>query len=326
MRILVAGSGSIGRRHLHNLTGLDPGCSCLLLRADGREDECSRQFQAQVVQTVDQALADRIDAVLIATPSAQHADLLLEAIPAGLPVYVEKPVVTTGSDVLAVQAACERHGYHAASQVGCNLRLLPSLQRMRALVHEGAIGRVVRASLEAGQWLPDWRPQQDHRHSYSADPERGGGVIFDLIHELDAARWLLGELHPCACLSATVPALEINSEAIAVALLRSEAGVLLQIGLDYVARRPLRRYQLVGDTGTLTWDLPGQRLILDNARGSELIDCGEQGFDVALTYRKALAEFLKAVQSAGTTTQPIQEGLRTAALAIRLKELACLNP
>ena len=151
-------------------------------------------------------------------------------------------------------------------------------------------------------------------------------MIFDLIHELDAARWLLGELHPCACLSATVPSLEISSEAIAVALLRSEAGVLVQIGLDYVARRPLRRYQLVGEEGTLTWDLPGQRLILDNARGSELIDCGEQGFNVALTYRKAMAEFLKAVPSAGTTSQPIQEGLLSTALAIRLKELACLNP
>ena len=85
------------------------------------------------------------------------------------------------------------------TQVGCNLRFLPSLQRLKDLIAQGVIGRIVRASFEAGQWLPDWRPRQDYRKSYSADPDSGGGVLFDLIHEIDAAYWILGDLTSGMC-------------------------------------------------------------------------------------------------------------------------------
>ncbi len=325
MRILLAGTGSIGQRHLRNLVALDPAISFVMLRPNGREDAVSRSANASVVSSIDQALETQVDALVIATPSAFHSQLLLAAISAGLPTYVEKPVVITAVDVEAVRLACHRHGFRAATQVGCNLRWLPSLQRMHELVIAGTIGRVVRASFDAGQWLPDWRPHQDHRQSYSADPQRGGGVIFDLIHEIDAARWLLGNLNPLACCSASVAALEIGSEAVAAALLHSEAGALVQLALDYVARRPLRRYQLVGEAGTLCWDLPSQSLVIESAAGVQLIDCGYGGFDVGLTYSSAMADFLNAVQGRGMTLQPLEEGLLSAALAIQLKELACPN-
>jgi len=271
-------------------------------------------------------LQDQPAALIIATPSALHAELLLQGLAVDLPMYVEKPVVTTAADLKAVCSAAALYDCCAPVQVGCNLRFLPSLQCLRDLLQEGAIGRVVRASFDAGQWLPDWRPQQNHRRSYSADPALGGGVVLDLIHEIDAALWLLGDLTPVAAQTAVVPRLEIATEAVATALLRSSGGALVQIGLDYVARRPVRRYQLIGEDGTLCWDLSRRELRLESPQGSELIDCGEDGFDVAKTYRTAMAEFVVAVESGGSTSQPLEQGLRTADLALRLKELACTNP
>lgn len=326
MKLLVAGTGSIGQRHVAVLQQLQPDCRLVLLRADGRRDQLAQHWQAAVVATWAEALQQQPTALLIANPSALHAELLLQGLAAGLPLYIEKPVVTTTSALQSVSAAWGRRADPLVTQVGCNLRFLPSLLRLRELLHSGVIGRVVRASFEAGQWLPDWRPQQDHRRSYSADPARGGGVLLDLIHEIDAARWLLGELTPIACQTAAAPVLEIGTEAAAIALLRSAGGALVQLGLDYVARRPLRRYQLVGVRGTLIWDLPRQQLLLDTPAGCSAIDCGANGFVVAETYRAAMAEFLAALREAGTTSQPLDEGLRSAALAIRLKELACQTP
>jgi predicted dehydrogenase len=225
-----------------------------------------------------------------------------------------------GLVVTTCHVRMERAAVLAARQRGC-----PSLLRLRQLLHDRAIGRVVRASFEAGQWLPDWRSQQDHRQSYSADPQRVGGVVLDLIHEIDAAPWLLGPLTPVACQIAQVPALGIRSEAVATALLRRDAGALVQIGLDYVARRPLRRYQLVGEAGTLCWDLLRRELVLDTPQGSELIDCGPEAFTVAATYPAEMAAFLAAVRGEATPLQPLQDGLDSAALAISLKELAWAN-
>jgi predicted dehydrogenase len=324
MRMLVAGTGSIGQRHIRNLRELDSRAEFVLLRADGREDALSRELGAPVVRTLGQGLEHAPDALLLATPSALHAELLLPAIAAGLPMYVEKPVVTDRTHLESVRAALAARDYRATTLVGCNLRFLPSLRRLRHLLLSGVIGRVARASFEAGQWLPDWRPSQDHRQSYSADPTRGGGVVLDLVHEIDAARWLLGDFTRVAAMTTQVPALEISSEAVACALLSAgPRGPLATIALDYVARRPLRRYQLVGERGTLVWDLPARTLHLDNTEGREVIDCGEGGFDVAATYPSAMEEFLVALASGTPTTQPIEEGLASAELAIRIKEQAC---
>ncbi len=325
MKFLIAGTGSIGQRHIRNLRELEPSCQFVLLRADGREDALSTELKAPVVRTFDSVLAHKPDAMLLATPSAMHAELLLSAIATGLPMYVEKPVVTRAGDVTAVHQAIAEHSYSAPTLVGCNLRFLPSLQRLHQLIQAGTIGRVVRSWFEAGQWLPDWRPHQNHRRSYSADPERGGGVVFDLVHELDAARWLVGEMTTIQALTAQVPALEIASEAVAGAVMRSESGAIVNLGLDYVARRPLRHYQLVGELGTLTWDLPGRSLTLDTPNGREVIDCGEAAFDVATTYRTAMAEFLSALETGTPTSQPLEEGLKSSELAIRIKEQACLK-
>ena len=325
MRIVVAGTGSIGRRHINQLQALLPAVRWVLLRNETEYDDYAKALQAEVVPTLAAALADHADALVIATPSAFHSKLVLEGLAASLPMYIEKPVVTTAAELQAVQAATHLSNAYIPTQVGCNLRFLPSLLCLRQLLHGGAIGQVVRASFEAGQWLPDWRPNQDHRQSYSADSKRGGGVVLDLIHEIDAARWLLGELHPVACQATQVPALEIMSEAVATALLRSETDALVQISLDYVARRPVRRYQFVGDKGTLLWDLPRQELILETPEEQTWIDPGISGFDVEATYRNAMVAFLAAARGEALSFQPLQDGLASAALAIGLKELAWQN-
>lgn len=326
MKFVIAGTGSIGQRHIRNLQELDPECVFVLLRSDGRADALSISLAAPVVRNLDEALEHAPDALIIATPSALHYHLLLPAISIGLPIYIEKPVLTKRKDLEIVRAAMAQQGYHVSSMVGCNLRYLPSLQRLYDLVGSGSIGQVCRASFESGQWLPDWRPSQDYRLSYSSDPDLGGGVIMDLVHEIDAARWLLGELEPVGALAFQVPALEITSEAVAGALLKGKdnRSLIVTIALDYIARQPLRRYQIVGEKGTLTWDLPGKSLYLDSISGQQSIDCGDLGYDVAATYRTAMAEFITSLAYGGGTSQSLEEGLRSSELAILIKEKTCL--
>ena len=323
MRIAVAGSGSIGRRHISNLQELVPNLSFALIRKDSRKDHYSNSIGAQVFPDLESAISPSLDALLIATPSDLHAELICQGLKFGLPMYVEKPVVTSESQVSLLRSQPSFGFASPFTQVGCNLRFLPSLILLRDLLASGAIGRVVRASFQAGQWLPDWRPCQNYRQSYSSDSRRGGGVLLDLIHEIDTARWLLGELTPLACSVSQVASLEISSEGVAIAQLRSTHGVLVQIGLDYVARRPLRRYQIVGDAGTLIWDLPRQILLLETASAQKLIECTESCFDVSATYRTAMQAFLAGLRGVAQPMQPLNEGLACAELAITLKEMAC---
>jgi len=247
-----------------------------------------------------------------------HIESLLPLLDAGIPCYVEKPPVTRIEDVRKLRTLLQaKPGF--VTLTGCNLRFLPSLRRMREALRDGAIGAPVRACLQAGQWLPDWRPGRDYRTSYSAKASQGGGVIFDLVHEIDAARWLFGEFDEVRSLGGRFSQLEIDAEDTACLLLGKHQGPVVMIGLDYVSRTRVRRYEIVGDRGTLTWDLPAERLTRTTADGSEILDAEPVSFDIGATYLAAMREFVSAVKRGTPTSQDLLDGLATTSLALRAR-------
>lgn len=321
MRILVAGTGSIGLRHIRNIRNIDPDSEFVFLRADARRDALSSEYEATIVSSFQQALSMSVDCVVIATPSALHATLIVDAIKANIPMYIEKPVVVSRQELTKVKVALSSHNYRAATMVGCNLRFLRSMQKLRGMLSSGDIGDVVRACMQAGQWLPDWRPNQDYRNSYSSDPRQGGGVVLDLVHELDAARWLLGDFDSVRSLTEKYAPLNIETESVAAIILgSSKRGQVISIGLDYIARPPIRRYEFIGSKGTLHWDLLSCSMWIDTPSGREYVTRNPDDFDVAQTYRDAMSEFLHAVVEGNQTSQDIAEGLKSAELAVLAKE------
>jgi predicted dehydrogenase len=319
MKVLMIGTGSIGRRHMASLRQLVPDVRFDVLR-EGRDADTSAlgDFEVEVSASLEQALAKRPQLMVIANPSALHARFILAALDHGIPFYAEKPVLHDATDLARVRdklhtVACP------PNIVGCNLRFLPSLQRLRGLVQDGSLGRIVRAGFEAGQWLPDWRPSQDYRRSYSARRELGGGVLLDLIHETDAARWMLGEFSRVSGQVGHLSDLEIETEDCACFVLGSDAGPLVTVQLDYVSRRPFRRYRIVGDRATAEWDLPARTLTLSDAQGLRTLETTAADFDVAATYPAAMRELLDAVAAARPSSQPLEEGLRSLELVLRLR-------
>ena len=311
---LVVGYGSIARRHVENLQAC--GVSELtILRPSGRSSDAPKSLR--FVSSIEQAIATKPECAVIASPSAAHIKSLLPLLKAGVPCYVEKPVVITASEIRQVKD----HKVSKASMSGCNLRFLPSLQRMQKEIGAGAIGKPVRASLQAGQWLPDWRPARDYRETYSAKAAQGGGVILDLIHEIDAARWLLGDFDQVLAMGGKRSRLEIDAEDVAAILLgRRGAGPVVAIGLDYVARQRVRRYEVIGEEGTLVWDLGATRLSLITTKGERVLAKDAADFDIGATYLRAMREFVNAVKEGKAASPDLADGLAAAELAIRARE------
>ena len=314
---VVIGFGSVGMRHAENLLALAPQIELTVVT---RRDDV-RTNRMRVVRDVDGALAAKPQFAIIASDSHLHADHAIELLRAGVPCYIEKPVVTDFGQLERVRTELSRFERVPVTLAGCNLRYLPSLQKLRELVTEGAIGNVVRAVLQAGSWLPDWRPSRDYRLGYGATAS--GGVVLDLVHELDQARWLFGEPDEVAAMTGKLSALELQAEDSACVLLRTRGrGPLVMVGLDYVARSPIRRYEIFGDRGTLTWDLHARRLEHAGPGGRSDYDCGPAAFDVAETYVEAMRVFLQAVEDGAPTSQPIEDGLASAELALRARAAA----
>lgn len=281
----------------------------------------SSSFDADVTGNLDHALSFKPDFAVIATPSALHADALIPLIDAHLPFYIEKPVVARKDDMNAVRFRVKSSNFNSPTLVGCNLRFLPALQKARELLNDGTLGTVLRAGLVAGQWLPDWRPQQDYKNSYSSKRELGGGVVFDLIHEIDIARWFFGEFDRVGSVLGNYSSLGIETEdTAAIVLGKSRGAPAVSIQLDYISNKPVRRYEVVGEAGSLIFDLQEKTLLKISRKGVEKVNCGTDGFDVSKTYEFAMQEFFESIKTGTATSQNILDGLDSVDLALKVYE------
>jgi predicted dehydrogenase len=194
---------------------------------------------------------------------------------------------------------------------------LPSLEKVKSFIDSGRIGKIARANFQAGQWLPDWRPGRDYKSGYSANADQGGGVALDLVHEIDAVRWMLGDFESVQATSLNTNILGIRSNDVAGALLSRRAGPLVFVGLDYIARKAHREYRFIGDKGTLTWNLQDRKITLDSVKGSEIVETDPDMFDIGATYLSAMRELISA-STTGQTRYPLDEALRTTDLMLRI--------
>lgn len=244
-RILVVGAGSIGSRHARNLAAL--GAEIFVT------DAVPGRAAAMGLSTVglDEADFGSYDGVVIASPTVAHLEQTIRAVDAGARVLVEKPlsISTDGLDELV--AADDRR-----VMVGYNLRFHEPVRRVVALVQGGAVGRIHTVRLWFGSWLPGWRPGTDYRRSYSARSELGGGILLDATHELDLVVWLCGQrgYSVAGAVVDRLGGLEIDVEDTVHAILRHEAGVVIDVSLDYLSRRYRRGMEIVGDQGTVRFD------------------------------------------------------------------------
>jgi predicted dehydrogenase len=320
MRALVVGFGSIGKRHASNIRNLCPDAEIVLVRRGGQPAYEADHIKAVIVENLEAGVALKPDFAVLAIPASLHFQAIEVIFRAGVPCYIEKPVVATRSEFDSLRRLlCELSP--PITYGGCNLRFLPSLQAGRQVIISGRIGTPIRANLQAGQWLPDWRPTHDYRLGYSANSDLGGGVILDLIHEIDSARWWLGDFEHVLSMGGKHSSLEINSEDVACILLANAARPpIVSIGMDYVARRRIRRYEVVGETGTLVWDLAEKTLEIVRRDTVEPVECITDGYDVANTYVAAMTHFLDCVVNRREMEHDVHDAMKSMDLALRAKE------
>ncbi|MBU1349342.1 Gfo/Idh/MocA family oxidoreductase, partial [Patescibacteria group bacterium] len=249
---LVVGLGSIGLRHLDNLRALGVGRLGALRR---RGAELHREVDLSDValfQDFDEALGHGWDAVFIANPTAMHLEAALLAAGAGCNLYLEKPISHSLAGVDELSGLVERKGL--VVEVGCQLRFDPTLEKVKSWLEQGAIGSLVSANCQVGEWLPGWHPWEDYRASYAARPELGGGVVLTTIHEIDYLLWLLGGLQVRAAMGGVSGALEIEAEDHVAALLTAERETPVLLSMDYLSQPPIRSLRLIGTQGHICWD------------------------------------------------------------------------
>jgi predicted dehydrogenase len=282
-RYLISSLGSVGRRHLKNLSAVRPGSEIAVLRRPQPKAEPLPSGAAHQFETIEQAVAFRPEAAILAGPAPTHVPLALALVEQSIPVLMEKPLSHDLSRVAELQRLATAR--QVPVMVGYNLRFNPSLIAFRELLGSGDLGTVRAARAEVGQYLPDWRPQADYRGCVSASRALGGGALLvELCLEYDSPRRLVS------------------------------------IHLDFLQRTAARSCKVIGTAGTATWDAMHHRVelnIVDPERRVETITRPmSEGNEM---YVAELSAFLDSVEQSREAPIRIEEGADVLAIVMAAK-------
>lgn len=327
MRILVAGLGSAGQRHVRNLRTLF-GASVEIhayrvrglsrvIRPDGTTDPgpVEQTYGITAFTSLDDALAARPDAVFVTNPPDQHLRVALAAARAGCHLFIEKPLSHTLAGVAELRDAVARAGVVCA--VGYQLRLHPVFTALRDKLAGGAVGRVLSAQLDFGEYLPAWHPWEDYRGMFQADRARGGGVILEQSHDLDYALALFGPARVVAGAGGRSGELDIDAEDWADLLLtcgEAESPVPVHLHQDLLRHPQTRTCRIVGARGRLDADFVSGQVTLTHPTGEV------EAPDIALADRNALfleelRRFFRAVTGHGAPAASLDDSIATLRVA-----------
>ncbi|WP_353946156.1 Gfo/Idh/MocA family oxidoreductase [Streptomyces sp. HUAS MG91] len=182
----LIGAGGIARAHLPAWTAL--GARVTILSTDGNAEQLASQYAEFGVTAVDSLpeLLDRCTVVDVCTPTFTHHELTLGAIAAGRHVVCEKPLALTVAEAREMADAAEAAGVllFPAHVV----RYFPAYAGLAEAVAAGRVGAPAVLRLTRSGRFPVWAP-------WFADPALSGGILVDqMIHDLDIARLLAGDV------------------------------------------------------------------------------------------------------------------------------------
>lgn len=238
LRVGVIGAGAWGKNHVRTVATLADAELAAVCDADPKTRErLARQYPAVHITGDVADLLGRVDAVVIASPAATHARVALQCIEAGKPCLVEKPFALSTGDAEAVARAAATRDVPVLA--GHLLVFHPAVERLRALVQGGDLGRIyylygLRVNL--GQ------VRADENALWSFGP-----------HDVSVALYLLGEA-PVRVAAHGKSYLQPKVEDVVFLTMEFGSGVLAHVQLSWLDPHKERKLTVVGATKMVVFD------------------------------------------------------------------------
>lgn len=312
LRIGLLGCGRIGQVHARSISQIEGAVVTAVADAfDSSAQQLAEKTGAQALSSDALIASADVDAVVIGTPTDTHFDLIHAAAQAGKAIFCEKPVDMSADRIRTCKAAVEAAG--VAFMTAFNRRFDPNFANLQARIAQGQIGDVEIVTILSRDPSP---PPVEYIKS-------SGGIFRDMmIHDLDMARFLLGE-EPVKiyAVGAALVDPEIGAAGdvdTAAVTLTTRSGKICQISNSRRATYGYdQRIEVHGSKGMLR---------AENMLENSVEIATAQGFEKApalhffleryeAAYRAEMIHFIKGAASGKAITPDIEDGLRAQILA-----------
>ena len=311
LKIGVIGAGGISNSHLPHLLAL--GADVVVYSVDGAEELVARHG-GTVAGSLEELLA-AVDVVDVVTPTYTHHELVRRALEAGKDVISEKPLARTDAEAADLQELAERLGRHLyPAHV---VRFFPEYVALLEAVRSGSLGELAVLRFSRSGAFPT-------RTAWFADRALSGGIIMDqMIHDIDIARWLAGEVTRVSAVSTRTGGADHPVEAAHVLLTHASGAISHVAGLWGPAHVEFTtEYSVTGTLGSLEHSSAAERnyhtnLATTTGGGGLLPDVDP----AESPYFLELREFVAAIQGRQTPRVVAADGVE----AVRLANAALLS-
>ncbi|MET0772297.1 MAG: Gfo/Idh/MocA family oxidoreductase [Candidatus Limnocylindrales bacterium] len=319
LRVGIIGAGNIARNHVQ---GYRAAGAEVIAIADTMPQVLARRAREWGVEhaftDVGELLSlPGLDAVSVCTPNAAHHAATLAAAAASVHVLCEKPISLSLAEADEMIEACRRAGIVLA--IDHHLRANPAVVRARAMIEDGAIGRITFVGLRQAH---DWGGAAEVPVGFRTPTMAGGGTLLDNgCHLFDLARHLAGPVSEVFARTATL-GFEIEVEDTAVVSLRFASGALGSLETSWTSTGWDQGFTVNGTRGSLEYTERQGRPVLrhvhrepgDRDFGSATVTSWEHAGDGDHT--RAVAAFVAAVRGERPVACSGEDGREAVRLAL----------
>lgn len=267
-----------------------------------------------IVESIQSQAFSVVDLTIIATETSRHVKDALRFASSTKTLLIEKPLavdIREASMLLQARDLCP-------TAVSTPLRFHAGFRELQAELL--TVGSVQSVKIVCQSWLPDWRPGRDFRQLYSSDPQQGG-VLRDLVHEIDVAVTLFGTPLSVAATLSSSPLLNIPVETYAHMVWRYPS-FNLEMVLDCASLIRRREVKVRGPKTSLQWDVIGVSLHVQSSSGDRSRTFPDDlQRDEVLKAQMLAASSLARDDHRGGVSRPSQ-GIVDAMRTLRIVEMA----
>ena len=315
-KILVVGYGSIGKRHVENLLSIS---NLEVIVCTKRNDVSKLKKHAKVYSTIKQCLEEKPDIGIIANETILHVPTAIKLAEAGLDLFLEKPLSNSLKDVEKLHAIVKKK--KLITQMGCNMRFHPCIKKIKSMVEQQKIGRIISVQVQNCSYLPDYHPWEDYRKGYAARKDLGGGIILTQIHEIDYMYWLFQEVEDVISISGKFSDLDITTEDYVSSLLKFKNKIIGELHMDYFQRPDFRSCKIRGTKGEIYWDSDNNHVnvyAMNKKRWKTEMEV--KNYQRNFSYVAQLKHFIKCVKQRKETINDLEQGIDTLKIALAMKK------